>query len=207
MGTIQLDSQMPARFGLTLHGRGQPRAHPCVDPPRAASARSSASSASSIEHYGGAFPFWLAPVQVRADPGRREPPRGRAARSASASRPGLPRRRRRARRDASASGSATPSSRRSRTSSSTATASRTTRSPSASGAASSRRGRSRSCSRLSLASLLRLRLKAGADPFLTSGARALIGGSTESVDEDQGRCLQRFLSFEREDSDSLVTAL
>ena len=36
MGTIQLDSQMPQRFGLTLHGRRQRRAHAVRDPPRAA---------------------------------------------------------------------------------------------------------------------------------------------------------------------------
>ena len=52
-----------------------------------------------IEHYGGAFPFWLAPVQVRLLPvgeGHRD---AVARRCASGSRPGLPRRRRRARRD------------------------------------------------------------------------------------------------------------
>ena len=35
IGTIQLDSQMPQRFGLTLHGRRQRRAHAVRDPPRA----------------------------------------------------------------------------------------------------------------------------------------------------------------------------
>ena len=46
LGTIQLDAQMPARFGLTLHGRRQQRAPRVRHPPRASSARSSASSAS-----------------------------------------------------------------------------------------------------------------------------------------------------------------
>ena len=30
-----------------------------------------------LEHYAGALPAWLAPVQVRVVPGRRGPPRGR----------------------------------------------------------------------------------------------------------------------------------
>ena len=68
MGTIQLDSQMPSRFGLTYVGRRQRRAPALRDPPGAVSARSSVSSASSIEHFGGAFPAWLAPVQVRVLP-------------------------------------------------------------------------------------------------------------------------------------------
>ena len=67
MGTIQLDSQMPARFGH-VHGRRQRRAHAVRRP----SARSAGSLERFIgiliEHYGGAFPFWLAPVQVRIIP-------------------------------------------------------------------------------------------------------------------------------------------
>ena len=66
-----------------------------------------------IEHYGGAFPFWLAPVQVRILPvgeGHRE-----AAEALRERARGLPRRGRRAATRRSASGSATPSSRRSRT--------------------------------------------------------------------------------------------
>ena len=39
--------------------------------------------------------------------------------------------------------------------------------------------------------------QAGADPFLTSRADGSVGGSTESNDEDTGRCLQRLLSFVR----------
>ena len=46
MGTIQLDSQMPAALRPHLHGRRQRGAHAVRDPPRAASARSSASSGS-----------------------------------------------------------------------------------------------------------------------------------------------------------------
>ena len=56
-----------------------------------------------IEHYGGAFPFWLAPVQVRVAAGRRAAPRRRrrrsrrsSARPASASSVDEPTRRRQA---------------------------------------------------------------------------------------------------------------
>ena len=132
-----------------------------------------------IEHYAGAFPFWLAPVQVRVLPvseAHREAAaraRERLARRGTASRSTTATRR-------SASGSATPSSRRSRSSSSTATASRTTRSPCASAAASRRRSRLRRlrCAELAYA----VSLQAGADPFLTSGrSRARPRGSTESI--------------------------
>ena len=46
MGTVQLDSQMPQRFGLTYMGADNAGAHAVRRPPRAASARSSGSSAS-----------------------------------------------------------------------------------------------------------------------------------------------------------------
>ena len=47
LGTIQLDAQMPARFGLTYMGAGQPRASRLRRSTARSSARSSASSASS----------------------------------------------------------------------------------------------------------------------------------------------------------------
>ena len=67
-----------------------------------------------IEHYGGAFPFWLAPVQIRVIPvGESHRDGGARARAAlaaaTASRSTSPTR-------PSASGSGTPSSRRSRSS-------------------------------------------------------------------------------------------
>ena len=68
MGTIQLDA--PA----CRSGSASPTWGPTTASTRRTSstgrcsARSSASSASCIEHYGGAFPFWLAPVQVRVLP-------------------------------------------------------------------------------------------------------------------------------------------
>ena len=67
MGTIQFDYQMPAQFGLTYMGADN-REHLPLVIHRALSGRSSASWASSIEHFGGAFPFWLSPVQVRVIP-------------------------------------------------------------------------------------------------------------------------------------------
>ena len=85
MGTIQLDSQMPARFGLTYMGADN-REHGRSSSTARCSARSSASSGILIEHYGGEFPFWLAPVQVRVLPVGRGAPRGGRARCASGSR-------------------------------------------------------------------------------------------------------------------------
>ena len=91
-----------------------------------------------IEHYGGAFPFWLAPVQARVLPvgeAHHEAARTLALRLREAGyRVEVADRPRR-----SASGSGPPSSTRSRSPSSTATARATRASPSASAAASSRR--------------------------------------------------------------------
>ena len=122
MGTIQLDSQMPQRFGLTYMGADNAEHTPYMIH-RALLGSLERFIGILIEHYGGAFPFWLAPVQVRIIPvgeDHREAAahelaqrleRPTASRSTSATR-------------RSASGSATPRSRRSRSSSSTATRSR-----------------------------------------------------------------------------------
>ena len=67
MGTIQLDSQMPTRFGLTYVGRDN-REHPPYVIHRALFGSLERFLGILIEHYGGAFPFWLAPVQVRLLP-------------------------------------------------------------------------------------------------------------------------------------------
>ena len=67
MGTIQLDYQMPLRFGLTYMGADNKEHGPSSSIARS-SARSSAFIGILIEHYGGEFPFWLAPVQVRILP-------------------------------------------------------------------------------------------------------------------------------------------
>src|SRR5215475_13972755 len=67
MGTIQLDSQMPARFGLTYMGADN-REHTPVVIHRALLGSLERFMGILIEHYGGAFPFWLAPVQIRILP-------------------------------------------------------------------------------------------------------------------------------------------
>jgi threonyl-tRNA synthetase len=67
MGTIQLDYQMPMRFGLTYMGADNHEHHPIVIH-RALLGSLERFIGILIEHYGGAFPFWLAPVQVRLIP-------------------------------------------------------------------------------------------------------------------------------------------
>jgi threonyl-tRNA synthetase len=67
LGTIQLDRQMPARFGLTYVGPDNTE-HPIFVIHRALYGSFERFIAILIEHYAGAFPFWLAPVQVRVIP-------------------------------------------------------------------------------------------------------------------------------------------
>jgi threonyl-tRNA synthetase len=67
MGTIQLDSQMPARFGLTYVGEDNAEHTPYVVH-RALFGSLERFMGILIEHYAGAFPVWLAPVQVRVIP-------------------------------------------------------------------------------------------------------------------------------------------
>jgi threonyl-tRNA synthetase len=67
LGTIQLDAQMPARFGLTYMGPDN-REHPVFVVHRALFGSLERFIGVVIEHYGGAFPLWLAPVQVRVVP-------------------------------------------------------------------------------------------------------------------------------------------
>jgi threonyl-tRNA synthetase len=67
LGTIQLDAQMPARFGLTYMGADN-REHPVFVIHRALFGSLERFIGILIEHYGGAFPVWLAPVQVRMIP-------------------------------------------------------------------------------------------------------------------------------------------
>ena len=67
MGTIQLDSQMPARFGLTYMGSDNAEHTPFVIH-RALLGSLERFIGILIEHYGGEFPFWLAPVQLRVLP-------------------------------------------------------------------------------------------------------------------------------------------
>ena len=141
MGTIQLDSQMPARFGLTYVGEDNAEHTPYVvhrallrlaralhgDPHRALRRRvpGLARAGAGARDPGRA---WITGTR------RRRWPRSSASSASRSTTPTRP----------SASGSATPRSRRSRTSSSGATRSPTTRSRSASMGESSRRGRSTS---------------------------------------------------------------
>ena len=62
--TIQLDYQMPARFGLKYTGADNTE-HTPVLIHRAIFGSFERFIALLIEHYGGAFPLWLAPVQAR----------------------------------------------------------------------------------------------------------------------------------------------
>jgi threonyl-tRNA synthetase len=67
MGTIQLDSQMPQRFGLTYVGSDNAEHTPYVVH-RALLGSLERFIGILIEHTGGDLPFWLAPVQVRVLP-------------------------------------------------------------------------------------------------------------------------------------------
>ena len=67
MGTIQLDSQMPSRFGLTYVGPDNAE-HELYVVHRALYGSFERFLGILIEHYAGAFPVWLAPVQVRIIP-------------------------------------------------------------------------------------------------------------------------------------------
>ena len=111
MGTIQLDAQMPQRFELSYVGADNQEHFPYVIH-RALLGSLERFMGILTEHYGGAFPFWLAPGADPDPPGRRGPPgsRGRSwprnsSRTGSRSTPPTTR---------SASGSATARSRRSR---------------------------------------------------------------------------------------------
>src|SRR3954452_11580377 len=63
MGTIQLDSQMPQRFDLSYMGAHNAEHSPYVIH-RALLGSLERFIGILTEHYGGAFPFWLAPVQA-----------------------------------------------------------------------------------------------------------------------------------------------
>src|SRR5918995_3632024 len=67
LGTIQLDAQMPARFGLTYMGADN-REHPVFVIHRAFFGSFERFIGILTEHYAGAFPLWLAPVQLRLIP-------------------------------------------------------------------------------------------------------------------------------------------
>ncbi len=67
IGTVQLDLQMPQRFGLRYQGADNAE-HTPVMIHRALIGSFERFIGILIEHFAGAFPFWLAPVQVRVIP-------------------------------------------------------------------------------------------------------------------------------------------
>src|SRR3954463_9039101 len=67
MGTIQLDAIMPQRFGLTYMGSDNHEHTPYVVH-RALLGSLERFVGILTEHYAGAFPFWISPVQVRVLP-------------------------------------------------------------------------------------------------------------------------------------------
>jgi threonyl-tRNA synthetase len=71
MGTIQLDMQLPLRFGLTYTDRDGQKKTPVVIH-RAIYGSLERFLGILIEHTAGAFPLWLSPVQVKAIPVRLE---------------------------------------------------------------------------------------------------------------------------------------
>jgi threonyl-tRNA synthetase len=84
LGTVQLDFQMPQRFGLRYQGADNAE-HTPVMIHRALIGSFERFIGILIEHFAGAFPFWLAPVQLRVIPvgeGHREPARALAAKLA-----------------------------------------------------------------------------------------------------------------------------
>jgi threonyl-tRNA synthetase len=67
MGTIQLDNQQPKRLGCTYMGADNKEHTPYLIH-RALFGSLERFLGILIEYYGGAFPFWLAPVQIRIVP-------------------------------------------------------------------------------------------------------------------------------------------
>jgi threonyl-tRNA synthetase len=67
LGTIQLDRQMPQRFGLAYMGPDNVE-HAVFVIHRAFFGSFERFIGILVEHYAGAFPFWLAPVQIRVIP-------------------------------------------------------------------------------------------------------------------------------------------
>ena len=91
MSTIQLDFQMPQRFDMHYIGADNERHRPIMIH-RALFGSIERFFAVLVEHYAGAFPAWLAPVQVDGAAGRRPPRRVRVPRRRPVEGRGLPRR-------------------------------------------------------------------------------------------------------------------
>ena len=180
LGTIQLDAQMPARFGLTYMGADN-HEHPVFVIHRAFFGSFERFIGILIEHYAGAFPFWIAPVQVRVIPVAETHRAAVQAAARAAAGRGLPGRRRRARRDARKAhpgrrgreGAVHDRLRRPRVG-------RVARRPRARGRAVDEepRGTARG---ISLTACYSLTLKAGADHCPSPPGSRTLGGSTEPV--------------------------
>jgi threonyl-tRNA synthetase len=69
MSTVQLDFQMPQRFALEYVGADNARHRPIMIH-RALFGSVERFFGMLVEHYAGAFPMWLAPVQARVLPVR-----------------------------------------------------------------------------------------------------------------------------------------
>lgn len=63
IATVQLDFNIPQRFGLTYHGADGDD-HPVVMIHRGTVGSMERVTAALLEHYGGRLPFWLAPRQL-----------------------------------------------------------------------------------------------------------------------------------------------
>ena len=120
LSTIQCDFNQPERFELEYVGADNARHRPIMLH-RALFGSIERFFGVLVEHYAGAFPAWLAPVQVRVLPVATAHEAYAAEVADRLARRGLAGRRGRRRRTSSASGSATPSWRRSPTCSWSAT--------------------------------------------------------------------------------------
>ena len=101
MGTIQLDCQLPRALRTAATWAPTTPSTPRTSIHRALFGSFERFIGILIEHYGGAFPFWLAPVQVRVIPvGESHREAARGARGALEPLPGRGRRLRRDRRQA-----------------------------------------------------------------------------------------------------------
>ena len=83
VSTIQLDFQLPQRFGLEYVGADNARHRPVMIH-RALFGSVERFFAILLEHYAGALPTWLMPVQVVVLPGARRPRRLRPRRGGAA---------------------------------------------------------------------------------------------------------------------------
>ena len=82
LSTLQVDFNHPIRFDLTYIGEDNERHRPIMIH-RALFGSVERFFGILVEHYAGAFPTWLAPVQVQVLPGGRPPRRVRRSRAST----------------------------------------------------------------------------------------------------------------------------